>query len=165
MCTALISDLQAIPTKQTVIYKNWQLGKWLQLFLAGESLSPESTVNMAAKALSFKPSMTLPKWHTSNDMRMPPVASRRMYRHSATMQSHSTPVETRRRQRILQRKKHKCCGEMCGAQGWINHGTVIKWEARGWNVFLDKCEGRTEKRKRRWRCREIDDRPPYQMYQ
>lgn len=54
---------------------------------------PESTVNMAAKALSLRPSMTLPKWHTSMDMRMPPVASRRMYRHSATMHSHSTPVE------------------------------------------------------------------------
>lgn len=48
---------------------------------------------MAAKALSFRPSMTLPKWHTSIDMRMPPVASRRMYRHSATMHSHSTPME------------------------------------------------------------------------
>lgn len=55
--------------------------------------SPESTVKMAAKALSLRPSMTLPKWQTSMDMRIPPVASRRMYRHSATMHSHSTPAE------------------------------------------------------------------------
>lgn len=58
-----------------------------------QEMSPESTVKMAAKALSLRPSMTLPKWQTSMDMRMPPVAIRRIYRHSATMHSHSTPAE------------------------------------------------------------------------
>lgn len=46
---------------------------------------------MEAKALSLSPSMTFPNWQTSIDMRIPPVARRRMYRHSATMHSHKTP--------------------------------------------------------------------------
>lgn len=52
---------------------------------------PDKTVNMAAKALSLSPSMTFPNWQTSIDIRIPPVAKRRMYRHSATMHSHKTP--------------------------------------------------------------------------
>lgn len=59
-------------------------------------LLPDKTVNIAAKALSLSPSMTFPKWQTSMDMRMPPVASRRMYRHSATMHNHRTPAERQR---------------------------------------------------------------------
>lgn len=51
--------------------------------------------------------MTLPKWQTSMDMRMPPVASRMMYRHSATMHSHNTPAEKTRKVR----KKHACLTE------------------------------------------------------
>lgn len=57
---------------------------------------PDKTVNMAAKALSLSPSMTFPKWQTSIDMRIPPVARSRMYRHSATMHSHKTPGRERR---------------------------------------------------------------------
>lgn len=60
---------------------------------------PDKTVNMAAKALSLSPSITFPKWQTSIDMRIPPVARSRMYRHSATIHSHKTPGGERERER------------------------------------------------------------------
>ena len=73
---------------------------------------------MAAKALSFRPSMTLPKWHTSMDMRMPPVASRRMYRHSATMHSHSTPMERGGYDKGIATRKEKKKNTVFMLRGW-----------------------------------------------
>lgn len=57
---------------------------------------------------------------------MPPVASRRMYRHSATMHSHSTPVERVDHgkgiaKREGEREKTLCYGSG-GERGWVNDG-------------------------------------------
>lgn len=94
--------------------------------------SPESTVNMAAKALSLRPSITLPKWHTSMDMRRPPVDSRRMYRHSATMHSHSTPTgrvgcDKGLAERKELKKKRRCIHNMTVGREhcWGSDGTGV----------------------------------------
>lgn len=52
---------------------------------------PESTVKMAAKALSLSPSMTLLECTSSKHMRLKPTTSRIMYNISETSDNHSIP--------------------------------------------------------------------------
>lgn len=70
--------------------------------------------------------MTFPKWQTSMDIRMPPVASRRMYRHSATMHSHSTPAEETGRVR----NRHACVDGGGGGIRVNGVGVGVSWTGR-----------------------------------
>lgn len=148
-----------IMSEKLILHSCCALCFWLDIVeLKGHvwEMSPESTVKMAAKALSFRPSMTLPKWQTSMDMRMPPVASRRMYRHSATMHSHSTPAEKTSRVR----KRHARVMEAEDRLGWMEGGGECPGrdgeERRGLGsrkTWVSKDEWRGMKRKaRRARC-------------
>lgn len=140
----LMQSFEGQLTRRRFMYQNNEFCIYGVYVLKGhmwETL-PESTVKMAAKALSLRPSMTFPKWQTSMDMRMPPVASRRMYRHSATMHSHSTPAEKSR----ACEKRHACVGGGRGG-GQVNGvGGVDRTER------MDEWR-RTKKMARRAWCR------------
>lgn len=60
---------------------------------------PDRAVHMAAKALSFSLFMTLKQGHCSRVIRAPPAKSRVRYRVSATIHNHSTPVNTKNKQK------------------------------------------------------------------
>lgn len=87
--------------------------------------------------------MTLPKWQTSIDIRMPPVASNRMYRHSATMHSHSTPVRPQTKLWVIIAKQRKKKWMHCSNRWWG------KW---GWRMEERTHKGRrnSEDEKMKW---------------